>query len=82
MSKEIRLSNGPDTFEFTKDMEWTNVFGEGGDDRLVFATGGGNASGGPGNDTIENRLNASQWYEVSYWDSPNAVNINLALGSA
>lgn len=82
MSKDIRLGNGPDSFEFTNDMEWTNVFGEGGDDRIVFATGGGNASGGPGNDTIENRLNDWEWYEVSYWDSPNAVNINLALGKA
>ena len=83
MSPEIRLTSGDDYFEFTEGMQWTNVFGEAGNDTFVFVGAGGQAIGGPGNDTIENRLVEQWWwYEIAYWDSPNPVRIDLSLGRA
>ena len=83
MTPEIRLTSGDDYFEFTEGMQWTNVFGEAGNDTFVFVGTGGQVIGGPGNDTIENRLVEQWWwYDVAYWNSPNPVRIDLSLGRA
>ena len=81
MTPEIRLTSGDDYFEFTEGMQWTHVFGEAGNDTIVFISSGGIAIGGPGNDVIEVRP-TQRGYEVAYWDSPKAVTIDLSQGRA
>ncbi|UGQ47482.1 FG-GAP-like repeat-containing protein [Massilia endophytica] len=55
----------------------TNIFGGKGDDSLTVADG--NAIGEAGNDTITAK---NVWVTAAYWNSPAAVKVNLATGTA
>jgi hypothetical protein len=55
----------------------TNIFGEQGNDTITIVDG--NAIGGAGNDTI---TSTTRWATAAYWDSPAAIDVNLATGVA
>jgi len=62
--------------------EWHDYHGLAGDD--VIRIYQGQALGGPGNDRIE-AIPSSEWWRAvtaAYWDSPNAVTVDLAAGYA
>lgn len=80
---DIRLTNGNDKYEHVQGSEWANIYGLDGDDELKVNH---NAAliGGKGNDKLISTVSDDgRWGgHVGYWDSPNAVYVDLALGFA
>ncbi len=80
---DIRLTNGNDKYEHVQGSEWANIYGLDGDDEIKVNH---NAAliGGKGNDKLISTISQDgRWGgHVGYWDSPNAVYVDLALGFA
>ena len=55
----------------------SNIYGDAGDDSITI--GFANAIGGPGSDTI---IGTSGGSSAAYWDSPQAVSVDLQAGQA
>ncbi len=55
--------------------EFSNIFGEGGDDTITF--GNGNAVGDAGNDTL---IGLKPYSTAAYWTSPAGIKANLVTG--
>lgn len=83
MSKDITLTNGNDTLvlENTGDNQWFTVFALDGDDDITIRTPTVNVNPGKGNDRIANE-SGQPWAGVAYWDSPNAIHVDLLTGVA
>jgi hypothetical protein len=80
---EVRLTNGNDKYEHPQGANWDNIYGLDGDDELKLNRNGV-LLGGKGNDKLSSILSddGSWGGQVGYWDSPNAVYVDLALGFA
>ena len=80
---EVRLTNGNDKYEHPQGANWDNIYGLDGDDELKLNRNGV-LLGGKGNDKLSSSLSddGSWGGQVGYWDSPNAVYVDLALGFA
>jgi len=80
---EVRLTNGNDKYEHPQGANWDNIYGLDGDDELKLNRNGV-LLGGKGNDKLSSTLSddGSWGGQVGYWDSPNAVYVDLALGFA
>jgi hypothetical protein len=80
---DIRLTNGNDKYEHVQGSDWANIYGLDGDDELKVNH---NAAliGGKGNDKLISTVSQDgRWGgHVGYWDSPNAVYVDLELGFA
>ena len=83
MSKDITLTNGNDTLvvENTGDYNWFNIYALEGDDDITIRTPTVNVNLGKGNDRIVNE-SGQPWAGVAYWDSPNAIHVDLLTGVA
>jgi len=80
---DIRLTNGNDKYEHVQGANWDNIYGLDGDDELKVNQNGA-LIGGKGNDKLISTVSDDgRWGgHVGYWDSPNAVYVDLALGFA
>jgi len=79
---DIRLTSGDDTYVHPEGSNWVNIFGLEGDDHL-HVYNNGNLIGGPGNDTLSSVVNSHGYGGyASYWDSPNAIFVDLTAGYA
>jgi|LauGreDrversion2_2_1035103.scaffolds.fasta_scaffold03869_2 hypothetical protein len=80
---DIRLTNGNDKYEHVQGSNWDNIYGLDGDDELKVNHNGA-LIGGKGNDKLISTVSDDgRWGgHVGYWDSPNAVYVDLALGFA
>jgi hypothetical protein len=80
-SPVIRLTNGNDTYVHPEGAPWTDIFGMAGDDNL-HSHRNGQLVGGAGNDTLSSEADDNWGGNAAYWDSPNAVFVDLAAGYA
>jgi hypothetical protein len=80
---DIQLTNGNDKYEHAQGQNWSNIYGLDGDDDLKVNRNGV-LLGGKGNDKLTSTLTEDgRWGgQVGYWDSPNAVYVDLELGFA
>lgn len=78
---DIRLTDGPDTYEHPQGAEWTDIFGLKGDDKL-HSHNNAQLIGGPGNDTLSSEANDRWGGNAAYWDSPTSIYVDLAEGYA
>jgi Ca2+-binding RTX toxin-like protein len=78
----IILTGGKDTLNQTKGDDYYTYEAKEGDDILKVYMG--TILAGAGNDTIERLVSPDWWRSVSaaYWDSPNAVTVDLEAGYA
>jgi hypothetical protein len=81
MAEDIKLTDGNDTYEYPKGADWGHIFGLGGDDKL-HAHRNAQLLGGPGNDTLSSEVDGNWGGNAAYWDSPNAIYVDLAEGYA
>jgi hypothetical protein len=83
MNKDIKLTNGNDKLvvENNGDNQWFTVFALDGDDDITIRTPNVNVNLGKGNDRIANE-SGQPWAGVVYWDSPNAIQVDLLTGVA
>ena len=77
---EIRLTEQDDVYTLPQGEQWGDVRALGGNDTVTLLTGS-NVLGGAGNDTIIDKTGGN-WCAALYWDSPNAIDVNLATGVA
>lgn len=77
---EIRLTEQDDFYTLAQGAQWGDVRALGGNDTVTLLTGS-NVLGGAGNDTIIDKTGGN-WCAALYWDSPNAIDVNLATGVA
>ncbi|WP_322993533.1 M10 family metallopeptidase [Limnohabitans sp.] len=77
---EVVLTDKDDNYTNTKDGQWVDIFGLAGNDTVTLLSGS-NVKGGAGNDTIIDKTGGN-WCAALYWDSPSAIDINLATGVA
>lgn len=80
-SPVIRLTNGNDTYVHPEGAPWTDIFGMAGDDNL-HSHRNGQLIGGPGNDILSSKFEHGGGGNAAYWDSPNAIFVDLAAGYA
>jgi hypothetical protein len=76
---DYRGTEGDDDInaDVLKIAPWTTIYGLGGNDKI--SARGGNVNGGPGDDIITGlEFNTT----AIYWNSPQGVKIDLALGTA
>jgi len=78
---DIKLTEGNDTYVHPEGSEWAHIFGLGGDDKL-HSHRNGQLIGGPGNDTLSSEYDDYGGGHVAYWDSPNAIFVDLIAGYA
>jgi hypothetical protein len=78
---DIYLTEKDDTYDHTKDKPWTTIRALGGND-FITIHGNGTVLGGPGNDVITNDVFDNPSGSVAYWDSPNAIYVDLEAGYA
>jgi hypothetical protein len=78
---DLYLSEKDDTYEHTKGKEWVTIRGLGGND-VITIHGNAKVLGGPGNDTIINDLLDYVGGGAAYWESPNAIYVDLEAGYA
>jgi len=78
---DIYLTSGDDNYEHAIGKDYCNIYALAGNDKIVLH-GNGWVIGGAGNDIITNDV--FDWISggVAYWDSPNAVYIDLEAGYA
>ena len=77
---EIRLTEQDDAYTVAAGSPWTDIVALAGNDTITLLAGS-NVRGGAGNDTIIDKT-GQNWCTSTYWDSPNAIDINLATGVA
>lgn len=80
---DIQLTNGNDKYEHAQGQNWSNIYGLDGDDDLKVNRNGA-LIGGKGNDKLTSTVSDDgRWGgQVGYWDSPEAVYVDLELGFA
>lgn len=78
---DIKLTDGNDTYVHPAGAEWAHIFGLGGEDKL-HSNRNAQLLGGPGNDTISSESDDHWGGNAAYWDSPNAIFVDLAEGYA
>jgi serralysin len=78
---DIYLTDKDDAYEHTKGKDWTTIRGLGGND-VVTIHGNAKVLGGPGNDTIINDVMDYANGGAAYWESPNAIYVDLEAGYA
>lgn len=78
---DIRLTSGKDTYEHPMGAEWGHIFGMEGDD-FLHSHRNAQLLGGAGNDTLSSESDDDWGGYVAYWDSPNAIFVDLAAGYA
>lgn len=80
---DIQLTNGNDKYEHAQGQNWSNIYGLDGDDDLKVNRNGA-LIGGKGNDKLTSTVSDDgRWGgQVAYWDSPEAVYVDLELGFA
>jgi len=77
---EILLTDKDDTYTHLKGAQWADIKGLAGNDTITLQAGG-NVLGGAGNDTIIDQTGGN-YCAALYWDSPNAIDVNLQTGVA
>jgi len=77
---EIRLTEEDDVYTLVQGAQWGDIRAFGGNDTVTLQVGS-NVLGGAGNDTIIDKTGGN-WCAALYWDSPNAIDVNLATGVA
>ena len=77
---DILLTEQDDVYTVAQGAQWTTIRGLAGNDTVTLLVGS-NVLGGAGNDTIIDKTGAN-WFAVVYWDSPNAIDVNLTTGVA
>ena len=77
---DILLTDKDDNYTVLKGMEWANIKALAGNDTITLQAGS-NVLGGPGNDTIIDQTGGN-FCAALYWDSPNAIDVNLQTGVA
>ena len=77
---DILLTEQDDVYTVAQGAQWTTIRGLAGNDTVTLLVGS-NVLGGAGNDTIIDKTGAN-WCAVVYWDSPNAIDVNLTTGVA
>lgn len=77
---EIRLTEEDDVYTLVQGAQWGDIRAFGGNDTVTLLVGS-NVLGGAGNDTIIDKTGGN-WCAALYWDSPNAIDVNLATGVA
>ena len=80
---DIQLTNGNDKYEHAQGQNWSNIYGLDGDDDLKVNRNSA-LIGGKGNDKLTSTVSDDgRWGgQVGYWDSPEAVYVDLELGFA
>jgi hypothetical protein len=78
---DIYLTEKDDTYDHSKGKEWTTIRALGGND-IITIHGNSKVLGGPGNDVITNDVLDYVGGGVVYWESPNAIYVDLAAGYA
>lgn len=83
MSKDITLTNGNDKLvvENDGDNQWFTLYALDGDDEIILRKSNLNINLGKGNDRVVNETD-QPWTGVVYWDSPNAIQVDLITGVA
>lgn len=78
---DINLSPNDDVYEHAVGKTWVNLYAFAGNDKIIIH-GNASVNGGPGNDQIIN--DEFEWIAGSavYWDSPNAIYVDLEAGYA
>ena len=77
---EIRLTEQDDVYTVAEDSSWNTIVALSGNDTITLLAVS-NVRGGAGNDTIIDKT-GKNWSSLMYWDSPNAIDINLGTGVA
>ena len=77
---EILLTDKDDTYTVPKNAQWADIKALAGNDTVTLLSGS-NVLGGPGNDTIIDQTGGN-YCAALYWDSPNAIDVNLQTGVA
>lgn len=77
---DIRLTEQDDVYTVAEGSPWNNFYALAGNDTITLMAGS-IVVGGAGNDTIINETDGNHG-GVGYWDSPNAIDVNLAAGVA
>ena len=77
---EILLTDKDDNYTVPKNAQWNDIKALAGNDTVTLLSGS-NVLGGPGNDTIIDQTGGNYCAAV-YWDSPNAIDVNLETGVA
>ena len=83
MSKDITLTKGNDKLvvENDGDNQWFTLYALDGDDEIILRKSSLNINLGKGNDRVVNETD-QPWPGVVYWDSPNAIQVDLITGVA
>ena len=78
---DINLNPNDDVYEHAVGKTWVNLYAFAGNDKIIIH-GNASVNGGPGNDQIIN--DEFEWIAGSavYWDSPNAIYVDLEAGYA
>ncbi|WP_295523712.1 M10 family metallopeptidase [Limnohabitans sp. Rim8] len=77
---DILLTEQDDVYTVVQGVSWGNIKALAGNDTVTLLNGS-NVLGGAGNDTIINKTGHNSCAAV-YWDSPRAIDVNLATGVA
>ena len=77
---DIWLTERDDVYTLAQGAQWVNIRALAGNDTVTLLTGS-NVLGGAGNDTIIDKTGGNSCAAL-YWDSPNAIDVNLATGVA
>lgn len=82
MTQDITLTQGNDTLVIADDgdHQWFTVYALEGDDRITLHKFNVGILLGQGNDHITNATD-QPWPSVGYWDSPNAIQADLQVGT-
>lgn len=75
---EVVLTEKDDLYTHPQDGRWVDIYGLAGNDTVTLLSGS-NVKGGAGNDTIIDKTGGN-WCAALYWDSPSAIDVNLATG--
>jgi hypothetical protein len=77
---DIWLTERDDVYTHVQGAKWVNIRALAGNDTVTLLTGS-NVLGGAGNDTIIDKTGGNSSAAL-YWDSPNAIDVNLVTGVA
>jgi serralysin len=77
---DILLTDKDDNYTVLKGAQWATIRALAGNDTIILQAGS-NVLGGPGNDTIIDQTGGN-YCSALYWDSPNAIDVNLQTGVA
>ena len=77
---ELLLTDKDDNYTVPKNAQWNDIKALAGNDTVTLLSGS-NVMGGPGNDTIIDQTGGN-YCAATYWDSPNAIDVNLETGVA